>query len=1050
MDFFHKRISTENTDWDQLASIKPPVRPVFASILSIMSFTFINLEDAVGPAAGKALEQTTSTAVPGALTINGVPHSIGSAKHLVDLLNNAGQIIPQVCYHPQMGPIQTCDTCMIEVDGKLVRACATKPVPGMKVVTSSPQVDTAQREAFDRILGNHLLYCTVCDNNNGNCTVHNTTHLLGVVHQARPYRAKPFPKDESNPFYRYDPDQCILCGRCVEACQNVQVNETLSIRWEDKHPRVLWDGGEKIEGSSCVSCGHCVTVCPCNALMEKSMIGEAGYFTDWPATTLEKMIDVVKGIEPELGYPPILALSETEAAMRESRIKKTKTVCTYCGVGCSFDIWTKDRHILKVEPLDGPVNGISTCVKGKFGWDYVNSEDRLTSPLIRENGTFRKASWDEALDLVARKFAEIKAATGPDSLAFVSSSKCTNEESYLMQKLARAVIGTNNMDNCSRYCQAPATQGLFRTVGYGGDSGSIRDIENASLVLIIGSNTAESHPVLATRVKQAHKLRGQKLIVSDLRENEMARRADLFIRPNPGTDIVWLSAVSRYILDQGLADSAFLEQWVNGLDEYKASLAPFTMEFAAKTTGLSLETLTNLAHLIAESEGVCVLWAMGVTQHSMGSDTSTAISNLLLVTGNYMRTGTGAYPLRGHNNVQGASDHGAMPNFVTGYQKVDDPEVRARFETGWGTPLPATKGLDNHEMIEAIYDGKLKAMYLFGEEMALVDSNSNFVDEGLAKLEFFVVQDIFFSRTCQFADVVLPASPSLEKDGTFTNTERRMQRLYQVFEPLEGSRPDWVIIQDIANRLGAKWNYSHPSDIYREIAALTPMFAGVTYERLEGFKSLCWPVAVDGTDSPLLYTKQFKFPDGKARLYPLEMNSPTDAPNVEFDLHLNNGRLLEHFHEGNMTYRVEGIRRETPDTFVEVSPSLAAERGIESGTWVSLTSRYGQVRVRALVTDRVQGKQLYMPMNSTTLAVNQLTSSHTDAATHTPAYKETSVNLKVLERGANPLPRGNFRFGSPTPQMGVEVERKWKRKDYYLPGTGKDDKLVKIETVKKS
>jgi len=731
-----------------------------------------------------------------------------------------------------------------------------------------------------------------------------------------------------------------------------------------------------------------------------------------------------------------MKLSDVEAAMREARIRRTKTVCTYCGVGCSFNVWTKDRSILKVEPAEGPANGISTCVKGKFGWDFVNSSDRLTKPLIREGNSFREASWDEALDLVARRLGEIKAKSGPDSLAFISSSKCTNEESYLMQKLARAVIGTNNMDNCSRYCQSPATAGLWRTVGYGGDSGSIKDIENAGLVIIIGSNTAESHPVLATRVKRAHKLRGQKLIVADLREHEMARRADLFLHPKPGTDLVWLCAVARYILDNGLASQQFLDQWVNGLESYQKSLEPFTLEFAAETCSLSMDILKKVAHLIVEASGTCILWAMGVTQHTMGSDTSTAISNLLLVTGNYMRIGTGAYPLRGHNNVQGASDHGAMPNFLPGYQPVDDPEVRARFETGWKVTLPTTKGLDNHQMIEAIHQGKLKGMYLFGEEISLVDSNSNFVQAGLAKLEFFVAQDIFFGDTCRFADVVLPASPSLEKEGTFTNTERRIQRLYQVFESLGESRPDWQIIQDIANRLGAQWRYQHPSEIYREIASLAPIFAGVTYEKLEGYKSLQWPVAQDGTDQPLLYTTKFNFPDGKARLFPVGFSQPTEQPNGEYDLHLNNGRLLEHFHEGNLTYRSAGIREKTPDTFVEVSPELAAERGIESGSWVQLVSRYGQVRVRALVTDRVQGKELYLPMNSLESPVNRLTSSYADKVTHTPAYKETSVRMQVLgEKGENPLPRTNHRFGRPTPQRGVEVERKWKRSDYRVPGS---------------
>jgi len=969
------------------------------------------------------------------ITVNGKRLECKSGQRIIDVLNSVDIPLSQVCYHPQLGPIQTCDTCMVEADGKLLRACATPASDGMSVMTSSPRAGAAQREAFDRILGNHLLYCTVCDNNNGNCTVHNTTALLAIEHQQIPYQPKPYAVDLSNPFYRYDPDQCILCGRCVEACQNLQVNETLSINWEDPHPRVLWDGGAKIGESSCVSCGHCVTVCPCNALMEKSMLGEAGYFTSLPKTALDGMIDVVKGIEPEIGYGAILELSEIESAMREGQVKRTKTVCTYCGVGCSYDIWTRGRHILKVEPEHGPANGVSTCIKGKFGWDYVNSADRLTKPLIREGYKFREATWDEALDLVARRFSEIKKENGPDALAFISSSKCTNEESYLMQKLARAVIGTNNMDNCSRYCQAPATTGLFRTVGFGGDSGSISDIEQADLVVIIGSNAAENHPVLATRVKRAHKLHRQKLIVSDLRKNEMAERADVFLQPRPGTDLFWLSAVTKYILDNGLAKQAFLDEWVNGVAEYRQSLAPFSLEMASERCGLPVETLIQVARTIVEAPSVSILWAMGVTQHVMGSDTSTAISNLLLVTGNYMRPGTGAYPLRGHNNVQGASDHGAMPNFFPGYQKVEDAEIRAKFEKAWNVSLPAKPGLDNHLMIDAIHDGRLKAMYVFGEEMSLVDSNANYVSAALAKLDFFVMQEIFFTETCRFADVILPASPSLEKEGTFTSTERRIQRLYQVMEPLGESRPDWEIIQHIANRLGAAWEYMHPSEIYEEIAPLTPLMAGVTYERLEGYKSLQWPVAEDGSDQPLLYSKQFQFPDGKARLFPVPWSEPSNQQDAEYDLHLNNGRLLEHFHEGNMTYRTEGIKQKTPCTFVEVSPELATERGIETGSWVQLTSQYGNVRAQAVVTARVQGKQLYMPMNSVEEPVNRLTSSYTDKATHTPAYKETSVHLKLLgERGANPLPRTNSRFGKPTPQQGVEVERKWKRKDYTEPG----------------
>jgi formate dehydrogenase major subunit len=1001
------------------------------------------------------------------ISLDGVTVPARRESLLIDLINDYRndqhqKPLPQVCYLPQMGPIESCDTCIVEVNGQLARACGTQITPGMNVVTTGNRVDMAQREAFDRILENHELYCTVCDNNNQNCTVHNTTAVLDVKHQKRPFAPKPYPQDLSNPFYRYDPDQCILCGRCVEACQNVQVNETLTIHWESEHPRVLWDGGEKIDGSSCVSCGHCVNVCPCNALMEKSMLGHAGYLTNLPPDVLGEMIDAVKAVEPPIGYGPILAISDIESEMRHARIKRTKTVCTYCAVGCSFEVWTRDRHILKIEPTQGPANGISTCIKGKFAWGHINSPDRLVKPLLRKGDAFVEISWDEALDLIQKRFTEIRQQHGPDALAFIASSKCTNEESYLMQKLARAVIGTNNIDNCARYCQNPATMGLQRTVGFGADSGSIADIERAGLVIIIGANPAENHPVLATRVKRSHKFRGQRLIVVDLRKHEMAERADIFVRPNPSTDAVWLNGVAKYILDHDLHQPKFIEQWVHHFDEYKQSLDHFTLEYTERITGIPQSTLVTIANEIAAANGVCILFAMGVTQHTGGSDTATAISNLLLLTGNYMRPAAGAYPLRGHNNVQGASDFGSMPNVYSGYQKVDDDGVRAKFEAAWGVTLPTTDGLDNHEMIRAIREGTLKAMYIKGEDTITSDANAHDVGQALAECEFLVVQDINFSETCRYADLVLPAAASLEKDGTFVNTERRIQRLYKALDPIGEAKADWEIIQLIANRLGANWDYKHPSEIMDEIASLTPIFAGVTYERLEGFKSLQWPVAPDGTDTPVLFMDQFHFSDGKARFYPIQYLPPSEEVNEIFDLHLDNGRLLEHFEQGSMTRRTPGIRAMTPDNFVEVSPELAQERGITTGCHVLLRSPYGEVRVQALVTDRVQGKTLYMPLNSVEEPVNRLTSSHTDRATHTPAFKEASVHMTILpdqdrearlaeskgKRRGNPLGPGNFRFGTRTPQDGLEIERKWARADYSLPGTRAADRLVQITSTK--
>ncbi|MED5047219.1 formate dehydrogenase subunit alpha [Bacillus siamensis] len=967
------------------------------------------------------------------VTIDGTEYEAPEGTKILDILNQNGIEIPQICHVPEVDPIQTCDTCIVEVNGKLQRSCSTAAENGMSISLTSGRVKEAQTEAMDRLLENHLLYCTVCDNNNGNCTLHNTAEMMGIEHQKYPYTPKDDSKcavDMSHPFYRYDPNQCIACGQCVEVCQNLQVNETLSIDWERDRPRVIWDEGVAINESSCVSCGQCVTVCPCNALMEKSMLGQAGFMTGIKEDVMEPMIDLVKNVEPD--YTSIFAVSEVEAAMRDKRTRKTKTVCTFCGVGCSFEVWTKGRDILKIQPVsDAPVNAISTCVKGKFGWDFVNSEERITKPLIRKNGAFVESSWEEALDLVASRLGSIKAEHGSGSVGFISSSKITNEDNYVIQKLARQVFETNNVDNCSRYCQSPATDGLFRTVGMGGDAGTIKDIAKAGLVLIVGANPAEGHPVLATRVKRAHKLHGQKLIVADLRRNEMAERSDLFISPKQGTDQVWLMAVTKYMIDQGWHDQAFIDENVNYFEDYKETLKKYTLEYAERITGLSQDTIIRIAEMIRDADGTCVLWGMGVTQNTGGSDTSAAISNLLLATGNYRRPGAGAYPLRGHNNVQGACDMGTLPGWLPGYQHITDDAARAKFEKAYGVEIDGKPGLDNIEMLHAIEEGKMKAMYLVGEDMALVDSNANHVHDILSSLDFFVVQDIFLSRTAQYADVILPAVPSLEKDGTFTNTERRVQRLYQALPTLGDAKPDWWIIQEVANRLGADWNYTHPSDIFSEMASLSPLFGKASYDVLTGWNSFLWG-SFTGESTPLLYEDGFNFPDKKARFALSDWVEPAVFPE-EYDLHINNGRMLEHFHEGNMTNKSKGIQSKVPDVFVEVSPELAAERGICDGTMIRLVSPFGAVKLNALVTDRVRANELYLPMNSTDKdsAINFLTGPAYDSRTHTPAYKQTKVRMEVLGScDTPPLPKTNPRNKKRHPQNGVEAQRKWNRPGY--------------------
>ncbi|NHM33271.1 formate dehydrogenase subunit alpha [Neobacillus terrae] len=962
--------------------------------------------------------------------INGTAHEIEKGTRILDYLLQQEMQHPHICYSDILGPVQSCDTCMCEVNGNIMRACSTVVEDGMEILTSSELAKNAQEEAMDRILENHLLYCTVCDNNNGNCRVHNTAEMMGVEHQTRPHRSKNYEVDMSHPFYRYDPDQCILCGRCVETCQDLQVNETLTIDWESNQPRVLWDGGKSINESSCVSCGQCVSVCPCNALMEKSMLGNAGFMTGIEDDLLTPMIDLVKTVEPD--YQTIFAVSEVEAAMRDTRIKKTKTVCTFCGVGCSFEVWTKDHEILKIEPSENaPVNSVSTCVKGKFGWDFVNSQERITSPLIRKGDVFVEASWDEALTLVAEKLGGIKETYGSDSIGFISSSKMTNEENYLIQKLSRQVFGTNNVDNCSRYCQSPASWGLQQTGGIGGDSGTIKDIAGAGLVILVGCAPAEGHPVLATRIKRAQKLHGQKLITVDVRRHEMGDRADLFVRPKQGTDYVWLSAITKYMIDQGWHNEKFIKEHVNQYDEFLQMIQPYSLEEAEKITGIYKETLIQMAEMIRDADGTAVCWGMGVTQNIAGSHTSVAIANLLLATGNMMRPNAGAYPLRGHNNVQGAADMGTMPNIFPGYQSVTDDQIRAKFENAYGVNIPATPGLDNIQMLEAIDEGHMKAMFIAGEDMAWVDADSNHTQAMLEKLDFLVVQEIFLTTTAQFADVILPGAPSLEKDGTFTNTERRVQRLYQALELTGNSKPDWMILTELANKMGFDWNYSHPSEIFAEMASLTPFFSQCNYDVLEGWNSFNWG-STDGSNTPLLFTDGFNFPDKKARFGLFDYVAPVEFPE-EFDLSLDNGRLLEHFHEGNLTHKSEGLNYKFPKVFVEVSPELAKERGVKDGSLVRLVSPYGAIRVPVLVTNRVEGKTVYVPMHSSSheSAVNLLTGGAVDVVTHTPAYKQAKVRMEILELdGENPLPKFNPRNATRTPQMGLEIYRKWERGDY--------------------
>jgi formate dehydrogenase major subunit len=961
--------------------------------------------------------------------VDGVAVEAAEGESLLHLLERTGRYVPHVCFQEGLGPLQSCETCLVAVDGKLQRSCVTPARAGLSV--SVAKAAPAREQALSRLLRDHELACGVCDKN-GECVLHDAVLRTGL--RVQEYRPKGYPADETNPFYSYFPDHCILCGRCVEACQDLVVNEVLRIDWKANPPRVIWGENDPIDQSSCVSCGTCVTVCPVDALMPKSMIGQGGFLTRLPPPTKEKLIRLTKSIEPGLGgLRPVLELSEVEANARRGLVKRTKTVCTFCGVGCSFDVHTRGSRILKIQPTpEGPANGLATCVKGKFGWDFIHSPDRLTSPLIREGDHFRRASWEEALDLIALKVHEIRERSGPDALGVIADCTGSNEEAYLAQKLARAVIGTNNVDNCARYCQAPATTGLFRTVGIGGDAGSLEDIAGADLVITVGSNTAESHPVLAGKIKRARKLRGSKLVILDPRRQMLADHADLLLQPRPGSDVVVLNALARLLLEKGWTDAAFLRDRVNGLGEFRAAVETFTPEFCEKNSGIAPPQLEELARLVHEARSVCICWAMGVTQHQSGSETSTAISNVLLLTGNYGRPHTGAYPLRGHSNVQGASDFGGLPTFFPGYEKVDDPAIREKYEKGWGGKLPASKGLTSTGMVDAALEGRLRGLLIFGEDKVQADGRQELTSRALAGLDLLVVCDLFLTRTAQYAHVVLPAAAVLEKEGTVVNTERRIQRFYRALDPPGEAREELWILQELARRLGAPWAYGHPSEVMDEVASLSEFFAGVRYDRLAGYQSLQWPVAANGQDSPYLYKERFHFPDGKARLYPARW-LPALPSTAEYDLYLNNGRMLEHFHWGNLTWRSPGIVSKVPEVFVEVSPELARERGLKDGDPVRLSSETGALKAKVAVTSRVTGRSLYLAIHGREDAsINQVTSSVKDPVTGTPAYKEVPVRMEKLEEGTgrSPLPRSNPRLHPTVPQKGIGVEERWRRPEY--------------------
>jgi formate dehydrogenase alpha subunit len=885
------------------------------------------------------------------LTIDGVEIQADPGTTLLEAALGAGIYIPHLCYHPDLRPAGVCRLCMVEIAGRgLAIACRTPVEQGLSVRTESPEVNKVRRTAVELLIVNHHGECLACDRNN-HCELQRIAAYVGIDERrlARLRRAtRTVAPDDSNPFIRRDPDKCVLCGICARTCEELQGVGAVDFAYRGYNTTISTFANLPMIESRCESCGECVVRCPVGALTPKTF---------------------------------------------QQPSREVKTVCPYCGVGCGMFLGVRGNRIVSVRgDRENPVNRGSLCVKGRFGHEFVHHPDRLTTPLIQKDGTLVAATWDEALALVAAKLAQYQ---GEQSAA-ISSAKCTNEENYLVQKLARAVMHTNHIDHCARLCHAPSVAGLAQSFGSGAMTNSIGEIANAACIFAIGTNTTSAHPVIGLQVRRAVR-RGANLIVANPKVIDLCRDATLFLQHHPGSDVALMMGMARVIVDQRLADAAFLRERCEGLESFKASLANFGLDFVEQTTGVPREKIVEAARLYATCRPAAILYAMGITQHTHGTDNVLATSNLALLTGNVGRPSSGVNPLRGQNNVQGACDMGALPNVYPGYQRVDNPEAKAKFEAAWGTTLGASPGLTHLEILDAILEGKIRALYLVGENPLVSEADSHHVEAAFCekRLEFLVVQDIFLTQTARLAHVVLPAAVWAEKDGTFTNTERRVQRVRKAVEPPGAAKPDWWITCQIAQRLGARgFDFLHPSQVMEEIASLVPSYAGISYERLE-HGGLQWPCPTPGhPGTPTLHTERFATKDGKGRLVPLEYKPPAELPDDEYPLVLTTDRSLFHFHTATMTRRVEGLQELHGRELLRLNPHDAARLGIADGQTVRVVSRRGEVSVRANVTEVCAPGVVSLTFHFAETPTNVLTHAALDPVAKIPETKVCAVRIE--------------------------------------------------------
>ncbi|NBW74820.1 MAG: formate dehydrogenase subunit alpha [Sphingomonadaceae bacterium] len=902
------------------------------------------------------------------LTIDGRTVTVPTGTSVMRAAAECGGSIPSLCATDSVKAFGSCRMCLVEIDGRrgTPASCTTPVEPGMAVHTQTPLLQKLRKGLMELYISDHPLDCLTCSANN-DCELQDTAAEVGLRDVRYGYTGANhlgLTTDSSNPYFDFDPSKCIACSRCVRACDEVQGTLALTISGRGFESKVsAGQSDDDFLSSECVSCGACVQACPTATLQEKEV--------------------------KEIGKPE----------------RAVVTTCAYCGVGCTFRAELRGEQLVRMVPWkDGKANRGHSCVKGRFAWGYANHQDRILEPMIRDSieQPWRIVSWDEALAYTAGKLKAIKAEHGPRALGGITSSRCTNEETFLVQKLVRSGFGSNNVDTCARVCHSPTGYGLKTTFGTSAGTQDFDSVMDADVIVVIGANPTDAHPVFASRMKRRLR-QGAKLIVIDPRRIDLVRsphiKAAHHLPLQPGTNVAVLTALAHVIVTEGLADEAFIRERCDW-DEYQdwarfVSDERHSPEVLAAVTRVPAAELRAAARLYATGGNGAIYYGLGVTEHSQGSSTVMAIANLAMVTGNIGRRGVGVNPLRGQNNVQGACDMGSFPHELPGYRHISDTATRSLFEQDWGVPLDPEPGLRIPNMLDAALDGSFRAIYIQGEDILQSDPNTHHVAAGLKAMELVIVHDLFLNETASYAHVFLPGSTFLEKDGTFTNAERRIQLVRKVMEPANG-KADWEITQELARAMGLAWAYTHPSEIMDEIARLTPSFAGVTFDKLDHEGSLQWPVNAAHPDgSPIMHVDGFaRGPDGKGRgKFVVTDYIPTDErTGPRFPLLLTTGRILSQYNVGAQTRRTGNTVWHDED-LLEIHPTDAENRGIKSGDWVRLASRTGETTLRADVTDRVAPGVVYTTFHHPATQANVVTTEFSDWATNCPEYKVTAVQV---------------------------------------------------------